>query len=170
MFRIKNITTSALCAALIALLAQIILPLPGGVPLTMQTLGIAFCGFYLGYGRGCAVVAVYLLLGATGLPVFSGFSGGFSALIGPAGGYLWGFLPMVFLCGIKGNAPYRLGLGALGLLLCHGSGLLWYSFSTHAGIGAALLTISLPTLWKDALCLPLALWISTRLKKILIKK
>lgn len=170
MHRIKNITEIALSAALVCLLAQIILPLPGGVPLTLQTLGIAFCGYYLGKKKGCIAVAVYLLLGMVGLPVFSAFSGGFSCLIGPAGGFLFGFLPFSLLCGIKGKAPARLAFGALGLLLCHLLGAFWYGYSTNSGFGAALLAVSLPTLWKDALCLPLALWLSMRLKKILVKK
>lgn len=169
MLRIRNLTETALCTALIAALAQIALPLPA-LPMTLQILGVAFCGFYLGPGRGALAVGVYLLLGGVGLPVFSAFTGGFSSLIGPAGGFLWGFLPLVLLCGIGGKAPVRLSLSALGLLLCHLLGALWYGFSTDVGFGAALLAASLPTLWKDALCLPFALWLSERLKKILAKK
>lgn len=167
MLRIKSLTQIALCAALIAILAQILFPIPS-VPLTLQTLGVAFCGYFLGAKKGGASVAVYLLMGAVGLPVFSAFSGGFSALIGPAGGFLWGFLPLSILCGIQRENPLsRFGFGALGLLICHLIGALWYSFTTDAGILAAFLTITLPTIWKDLLSLALGLFLSKRLQKIL---
>ena len=169
MHRIRNLTESAICIALIAALAQLVLPLPGGVPATLQTLGVAFCGYYLEAERGSGAVAVYLLLGALGLPVFSAFTGGLSSLLGPTGGYLWGFLLLALFCGIKGRLSLRLIFGVLGLLLLHGIGALWYGFSAKVPLGGALLSVTMPTFWKDLLSLPLAFFLSQRVRKILKK-
>lgn len=77
--------------ALLAVSAMVTVPL-GPVPFTLQTLVLAMLPAVLG-GRGAvAAVGLYLLVGAVGLPVFSGFSGGMGQLLGPTGGFLWGFL------------------------------------------------------------------------------
>lgn len=166
MLRLKSLTQIALCGALIAVLSQLALPLPAGVPMTLQTLGVAFCGFFLGKKKGLFAVALYLMLGAVGLPVFSAFSGGFSRLLGPSGGFLWGFLPLAFFCGMQKR---RLAFGAIGLILCHGAGILWYAFSCRVGFLAAFFAASAPTFWKDGLCLFGASLLAKRMKKILEK-
>ncbi len=77
--------------ALLSVSAMVTVPL-GPVPFTLQTLVLAMLPPILG-GRGAvSAVGLYLLVGALGLPVFSGFSGGVGQLIGPTGGFLWGFL------------------------------------------------------------------------------
>ncbi|MCL2680573.1 MAG: biotin transporter BioY, partial [Coriobacteriia bacterium] len=86
----RDLTLVALFVAIIAVLAQLTVPLPY-VPLTMQTFAVAFAGLVLGVRRGTLAVCLYLLLGAVGAPVFAGFQGGFHALIGPTGGYLLSF-------------------------------------------------------------------------------
>lgn len=63
-------------SAFIAASAQLAVPLPSGVPATLQTLSIALCGYCLGIKRSISAVLVYILLGLAGAPVFSGFSGG----------------------------------------------------------------------------------------------
>jgi len=85
---------------LLALLSQIRIPLPfTPVPLTLQTLGILFIGYYLGKTYGVLSVLLYLFLGTLGLPFFSGIKGGLLVLSGPTGGYLLGFLAGVYLVG-----------------------------------------------------------------------
>jgi biotin transport system substrate-specific component len=88
-----DLSLVAVFAALIAALA--ILPGipvgPLGVPITLQTLGVMLAGVVLGPGRGTAAVLLYLVAGLIGLPVFSGFSGGFGVLAGPSAGYLLAF-------------------------------------------------------------------------------
>ncbi len=77
--------------ALISLLAQVVLPLPWTpVPITGQTLGIAMVGLGWGWRRAFAVVALYLILGSLGAPIFAAGKSGH--LIGPTFGYLWGML------------------------------------------------------------------------------
>ncbi len=155
----RKLTAVAVFCALIALLAQLILPLPAGVPLTLQTLGIALCGYCLGWRYGLATVALYLLMGGCGLPVFSGFGGGLGWLLGPTGGFLWGFLPLVFCCGLRPKGA----LGFLGLALCHLLGVVQFSLVTDNSLWQAFLLASLPYLLKDIAVLLLAKWCSLRL-------
>ena len=89
----------ALGAAIIAVLAQLTIPLPL-VPITGQTLAIGLVVTILGTRNGTLAVLVYILLGAAGLPVFAGFTGGLSKVVGPTGGYIVGFLPTALIMGI----------------------------------------------------------------------
>ena len=83
----KDLVLAGLLAAVIAVLAQISLPI-GPVPFTLAVLGVFLTGLLLTPGWAMASIAVYLVIGAIGLPVFSGFSGGPAVLVGPTGGYL----------------------------------------------------------------------------------
>ena len=74
--RSKTIVLTGMMAAILAVLSQISIPLPSGVPITMQTFAVALAGFTLGIWQGSASVLIYLLLGLIGVPVFAGFSGG----------------------------------------------------------------------------------------------
>ena len=86
---------NALFAVLLTVCAWISVPLP--VPFTLQTFAIFAALGILGGRRGTWAVAVYLLLGAVGLPVFSGFRGGLGALLGTTGGYILGFLALALV-------------------------------------------------------------------------
>ena len=153
--RTKTLVFIALFSALLGLFSQITLPLPAGIPLTLQTFAVALCGYFLGWKKGLASLLVCLTLGAEGLPLFSAFRGGVSVLFGPTGGFLSGFLWIAFFCGLSAKkrrwTAAALSLG--GLLLCHATGILWYCVVTKTPVFTAVLSISLPYLVKDALCL-----------------
>lgn len=85
-------------ANLIALLAQVSIPLPY-VPITGQSLGVTLVGFALGRKAGVAAVLLYLLEGLAGMPVFAGGRSGLAVLMGPSGGYLFGFIAMAYILG-----------------------------------------------------------------------
>ncbi|HET7710774.1 MAG TPA: biotin transporter BioY [Thermoanaerobaculia bacterium] len=94
--RITGAVTSVLlivgASAVIALAAQIAIPVPlSPVPLTMQPLAVLLVGATLGMRRGAAAAALYLMEGATGLPVFAQGHGGAIWLMGPTAGYLWSY-------------------------------------------------------------------------------
>lgn len=92
---------SALFAALTAVLAQLAVPVPfSPVPFTGQVLGVFLAGNLLGKRAGLLSITAYLLLGAAGAPVFSLARGGLHILTGPSGGYLWGFIPAVWIIGL----------------------------------------------------------------------
>ena len=82
----KQIVLTGMMTAVLAVLSIVTIPLPTGVPVTLQTFAMAFCGYVLGWKLGGASSALYLILGAIGVPVYAGMSGGFGALLGPAGG------------------------------------------------------------------------------------
>lgn len=98
-------TDLALVAAFAALIAACTvvggIPVGGaGVEITLQTFGIALTGALLGAVRGTLAVAVYLALGAAGLPIFSGHSSGLGVFTGLTAGYLWSFLAVAFVTGL----------------------------------------------------------------------
>ena len=96
----QNIHISLFCA-IICILSQISIPTPFGVPVTLQILAISLCGYILGYKNALKTVAVYILLGMLGLPVFANFKGGIPALLGPTGGFVAGFVFVAFFCGLN---------------------------------------------------------------------
>lgn len=84
----------------IGLAARIAVPLPfSPVPVTGQTLAVLLIGALLGSRRGALSVLAYLAEGAVGLPVFAGGTAGVTRLMGPTGGYLFGFIAAAFLTG-----------------------------------------------------------------------
>jgi biotin transport system substrate-specific component len=139
-------------AAVMAVMSQIQFPLPSGIPVTMQTFAMALAGYVLGWQYGLGATAVYILLGAVGVPVFAGFSGGLGFTTSAAGGYIWGFLPMVALCGFgyqKKNYAYLVGFSLLGLAACHVLGVIQFSLVMSMNPWAAALIGSVPYLVKD---------------------
>ena len=76
-FSVREICYSGLFAAVIAIMAQISIPMPGGVPMTMQTFAITLAAVVLGAKLSTVSSVIYLLLGAVGVPVLANFSGGF---------------------------------------------------------------------------------------------
>lgn len=90
---------TAFCAAIIAALAQVTIPLPL-IPITGQTLAVGLVVTILGLKFGTYSVLLYVLLGAIGLPVFQGFSGGAIHLVGPTGGYIVGFIACSLVMGL----------------------------------------------------------------------
>lgn len=93
--KLRGMMIASLFAAIIGIFAQITIPLPL-VPITGQTLAIGLAATILGARYGTLSVLLYILMGAVGIPVFSQFSGGFSVLVGPTGGFIVGFIPTAF--------------------------------------------------------------------------
>ena len=155
----------ALFAALMCICAWISIPL-GGVVFTMQSFGLFLALLVLG-GKGATVsIFVYLALGAVGLPIFSGFQSGFSALLGVTGGFLWGF---ALGCGAFWLITALLGekFRLLGCIVCLGCvylcGTIWYFVYAPGGLWAILAQSVLPYLLPDGVKLLLATWVAKRL-------
>lgn len=89
----KQITTAAIAAAVLCLSAYISIPLGfTPVPLTLQTLAIGMIAILLSPSASFLTVLVYILIGAVGIPVFSGGTGGVGKLVSPTGGYIFAFI------------------------------------------------------------------------------
>ncbi len=147
-----TIVTCALFAAIIAISAQISLPLPTNVPITLQTFGVALCAAVGGSMIGTISTSVYVLLGAVGLPVFSMMRGGFAMLVGPTGGFLLGFIPFAFFCGISSkNFAFKMGFSIIGLIVCYLCGALQYCLIAQIGFIESITVVVLPFMLKDIL-------------------
>ena len=85
----KSIVMTGMFAAVLAVLSQIAIPMPSGVPVTLQTFAVALTGFVLGMKLGTAATAVYVMIGALGAPVFAGFSVGLGILLWKTGGFIF---------------------------------------------------------------------------------
>ncbi len=171
--KIKLITLTALFTALTAVLSQISVPLPSGVPVTLQTFAVALCGYALGKKYAVFSVVTYLILGLIGVPVFANFTAGPAVFAGYAGGFLYGFVIMTFSCGIGTgikNKWITLLLGIPGLLLCHLCGIIWFCIITGTDFFSAFLTVSAPFMIKDVISVIVAWIAGTKLNKLISEK
>jgi biotin transport system substrate-specific component len=97
----------ALFAALTAICSQIMIPLPfTPVPINLAYLAVLVCGGALGPKKGAIAMTVYVLLGAIGVPVFHGLTGGLGVLAGPTGGYIIGYIPMALVMGLLAKRSF----------------------------------------------------------------
>lgn len=173
--------TNILSMVYIALMAVIItvcswISIPGPVPFTLQTFAVFTALLLLGTRDGLISIVVYLLLGAVGVPVFSGFSGGIGHLLGPTGGYLIGFIVMGFVFGIVSHFirhPLASAIvsSILGLAACYAFGTVWFVIvysQTKSAItfSAALSMCVLPFIIPDAIKMALAIILSDRVKAL----
>lgn len=126
----------SLMAALVGAGAYIYVPI-GPVPVSMQTFFVTLAGFVLGPRKGSLAIGLYLLAGTIGLPVFAGGKSGLGHLLGPTGGYLFGFLASAFLCGLartnKNMLPWGRGIlfGVLAVIAAYAAGAIWLKFSLN---------------------------------------
>ena len=111
--KIKNITYISLSVAILTVISQISFYV-GPVPITLQVLAVSLIGYFLGAKRGIISILAYILLGLVGVPVFSGFMGGIYVLFGYTGGFILGFLPLAFMCGMGKKKITCLALGQVG--------------------------------------------------------
>lgn len=165
----------ALGAVIIAVCSWI--SIPTTVPFTMQTFAVFCILGLLGGKRGTISILVYILLGAVGVPVFSGFSGGFGVIIGPTGGYIVAFVLMGLLYWLIevlfGTKLYiRIIAMVAGLLVCYAFGTAWFMVvyarqTGPMGLGAALASCVVPFIIPDLIKMALALLISSRVGKYL---
>lgn len=171
----KNMTFTAMAAVILALCAWI--KIPAAVPFTLQTFGIFLVLNLLGGKRGTLSILVYILLGAVGIPVFAGFTGGPAVLFGSTGGYILGFL----LCGVVywlaeklpvlGKLRF-LAANVLGLVLCYGFGSWWFMLVAAKGgtvysFGAVISMCVVPFILPDCIKLGVAWAVGKRMQAAL---
>lgn len=178
---IESIVTIGMFTAVIAIISA--LPIGFeilGVPATLQTFAMAFVGYALSYKLGTSVCAVYILLGLIGVPVYSKFQAGPGVLFGPAGGFLFGFLFLSFLCGFglklskKSSTPVlkaviSLASGIVGLFICHAIGVIQFSIVYKMGIAKSFLAVSSLYLPKDIVSVIIAYFIAIAVRSALSK-
>ena len=172
-FGVRSMAMCALFAAVTAVLSQIIIPI-GPVPISLSTLAIFLAGGLLNARDATVSQTIYVLLGAVGAPVFSGFSGGLGKLAGPTGGYIIGYIFMALAIGLliplcRNRLRFIIPTFALGLFICYAFGTIWYMLSTHTGMGAALMACVIPFLPGDAVKIAVAAVLTVKLHKSIRK-
>ncbi len=165
---IRSMTHISVMSVVITICAW--LTVPAAVPFTMQTFGVFFALLFSGGKKGTAAIALYLILGAVGLPVFSGFSGGIGHILGATGGYMLGFLitGFIYILFEKIGKSTKLAVFSLilGLLACYAFGTLWFSiYKDGMSFLPALSVCVLPFIVPDLVKLALAVILTRRLKK-----
>jgi biotin transport system substrate-specific component len=143
--RARNVLLITGGVLLMALLAQVAVPVPGSpVPITGQTLGVVLTAAALGPTRGTLVQVSYVLAGAVGLPFYSEASHGVEYVIGATGGYLIGFIPAAYLIGLAArrgtdrNFLTALPLFAAGQAVIFAVGVPWLASATGMSASQAL--------------------------------
>ena len=166
----RDMAHIALAVALIAVCAFI--TIPATVPFTLQVFAIFFTLEYLGGKRGAIAVWLYLFFGAVGLPVFSGFRGGFSVLLSATGGFIMAFAVVALLyfavSFFKMPRFMHYLLAAVSLALIYFGGCAWFTYIMGGSIKHALLVCVVPFILPDLIKITLAFLLSERLKKIRI--
>ena len=169
----RQLTLCAVMAAVMCVIAPISIPI-GPISITGGTLTIYLTACLLGPWRGLAATAVYLLAGFVGLPVFSNYMGGAGRLLGPTGGYLVGYLPMMLLAGLAVEYAFQyfggqgrrgqilmLALLFLGMALAtavlYAFGTAWYCVQAGVDLQTALAACVFPFIPFDLIKIVLAL-------------
>ncbi|WP_036553835.1 biotin transporter BioY [Nocardioides insulae] len=167
-------TDLALIAAFAALIAVCsVLPalyLTGPVPITLQTFAVMLAGAVLGPWRGVLAVALYLVVGFAGLPVFAGGKAGLAVLAGPTAGYIVGFLAAAMVTGVVVTLGSRLRFGsrlALGVPLLLLAAVLGVVASHACGIAGMVWRIDGMT-WAGAWHLDKVFWPGDLLKAVAV--
>lgn len=170
--KLRDLVTVAVTAALLAVCSWITIPLPfTGVPVTMQTFAVFFAIAYIGSKRALVTYLIYLALGALGTPVFSGFGGGIGHLTGPTGGYLFGFVLTCIFCIIferrQISSAIRILILTAGLLICYACGTAWFVIQTGSSVLRSLVLCVAPYVIPDILKILLAVFVASKMKKII---
>lgn len=178
-----DLVLAAVCAALITVCSWISLNI-GDIPFTLQTFGILLVLYSVGGKRGTVSIVVYILLGAVGVPVFSGFKGGPAALAGPTGGFIIGFvvssliywlIDSLWLAKFKKSNTSKLIISVVeGLVfevVLYIFGVAWFMFvytrnTGKIGLGAVLSMCVIPFLIPDAVKLAAAAAASLKTSRI----
>lgn len=163
-------------AAVIAVCSWIQIPI-GAVPFTLQTLGVCLAAGLLGLKRGTACVAVYILIGLVGVPVFSNFGAGLGVLFGITGGYIVGFIFTALIVGgglkLFGKKLWvYMASMILGVAVCYAFGTAWFMiYSANADspvtLAGALSACVIPFIIPDLVKIALAVLLCSRLSKVI---
>ena len=173
LFSNRDLVRIAVMSALTVVCSWITVHIPViSVPFTLQTFAVFFALEFIGGRNGTISFFVFILLGALGVPVFSGFNGGFGHLFGPTGGYLIGFVFSCLICwAFEKRFGYKSALHyvvlAAALIACYFCGTVWFSLYTNTPFITSLSVCVVPFIAPDVLKISLAVLLSVRLRKII---
>lgn len=165
----RRLVQCALFAALLAVCSQLVIPLPE-IPINLALFAVHLAGAALGWQWGTASVIVYIALGAFGVPVFAGFKSGPTALFGPTGGYILGYVFDALIVGLwskkLGRSIPSLCAGmVLGVAVCYAFGTAWFMQLSGRTLMESLALCVFPFLLGDAVKIALAAVLANILDK-----
>lgn len=170
---IYPLAMTAVMAAVISAVSPFAIAL-GPIPLSFCTLMLYTTPYILGWQRGAAATLVFLMLGAVGVPVFTGFEGGLGKVLGPTGGYMAGYIPLVVITGLfikffpKSRALQFLGMiAATGVLYTLGT--IWYMIQSGNPLNVAMKWCVIPFIPGDLIKMVIATGLGPVLKERLVK-
>jgi len=160
-----------LFSALSAVLSQISIPI-GVVPINLTHVSIFLAAGLLGANLGVCSQIIFVLMGAVGIPVFSGFSSGLGIIFGPAGGFIFGYIGCVYVTGLIidrfGRSITILALAMYaGWFVTYLLGILWFVYYTKTSFFAALPVCLFPFIPGDFLKTVLSVTLINRLRPVL---
>lgn len=146
-FSVRDLCLIGTFTAVIAASSQLGIPMPYGVPMTLQSLVIPLAGVALGAKKGAVSALIYVVLGAAGVPVFAGYTGGITIVFGVTGGFILSFPAMAFAAGAggeKGGAIWLISGLAAGAAFNYICGMLWFCVAAGADLKTAFTACVLP--------------------------
>lgn len=170
--KVYPLAMTAVMAAVICVLGPISIPI-GPVPISFTNLAIYLSLYILGWKRGTLSYLIYVLIGMVGMPVFSGYAGGFGKLFGPTGGYIIGFIPMALIAGwgidrYQNRAVQMAGM-MVGTAVCYAFGTAWFCIQAGYAVGAALGLCVFPFIPGDLIKMAVALSVGPMIRSRLGK-
>lgn len=173
--KIYHMVTCALMAAVLCVLCPMTVQI-GAIPISLINFVVFLTVILLGGKWAFVSYTVFFLLGAAGLPVFSGYSGGLAKIAGPTGGYLVGYFLLIPIAGLflrhgKGKIRYLIsGAGmVLGMLVVYLLGTVWYMVLTQCTASYAIATCVAPFALLDLGKLVVALIVGNLIRDRLIR-
>lgn len=172
--RTRNVVMAGLLTAVMAASGWVSIPVPGAVPITLQVFGVVLAALLLEPAWAAASLAVYVVLGAIGAPVFAGGQGGLGVLFGPTGGYLTGFVLAAYLGALVRSRLVGLGnreliadiaAAAVVILVVYSAGWAQLALVLHLGPLPSFVAGVAPFLVPDAIKAAVAIIIATAVRR-----
>ncbi|WP_042144474.1 biotin transporter BioY [Paucisalibacillus sp. EB02] len=171
--KLRVMMNVAIFAAITGILAQIEIPLPL-IPISGQTLAVGIAAVVLGSRQGTLAMICYMAIGAVGVPVFAGFGAGIQVLVGPSGGYVFGFIAAAFITGLilektKFTIPMAFIANSIGMFITLTFGTIQLKYVLDLEWSAALVAGVYPFLVVGFIKAFLASWIGITVRSRLIQ-
>jgi len=169
---VRDISYIGIFTTIITVCAQLSIPMPYGVPMTLQTFAIPLAGVVLGTKNGTFSALIYVLLGAIGVPVFAGFTGGLGIVLGATGGFILSFPLMALTAGIgiSKNNKICLVCGLLaGTVINYLCGMLYFTVVMSSDLKTAFIACVLPFIPTAIVKIGLVAVLGKSLKTALVK-
>lgn len=158
----KDMALIGAFAAIICILGPLTIQV-GPIPFSLAPIGVFLAPTVLKGYKGLTSIFIYLLIGLVGIPVFSGFSGGFAKFASPTGGYLIGYLLAGLIICIAKPLVKNIGIEYLVLVIAliglYLLGVSWLAFSTGMGYPKALSVGAYPFIIPDLIKIAITLFL-----------